>query len=142
MRRSSDEHGLALLETLLLGLLFLAPLIWVLGVLADVQRGALASNAAARDAGFEAARAVTSSEAALAVDRAVARAFTDHGLDAGKARVQWVPTPALERGAVIEIEVSYPVTVMQAPFLGRVGGPSIWIRARHLARVDPFRSRG
>jgi hypothetical protein len=122
-----------------LGLLLLVPLIWTLTVLADIHRTALAATAAAREAGFEAARSVRPSSAQRAVDRAVAQAFTNQGLDPADARVR--VSGRLDRGAPIEIEIAYPVTVLQAPLLGRVAGPSVWIRAKHVARVDPYRSR-
>jgi hypothetical protein len=47
----------------------------------------------------------------------------------------------LERGARIEVHVSYPVSAMRFPFLGDVSGPSIWVRSTHITRVDPFASR-
>jgi hypothetical protein len=131
--------GQAMIETILLGLLLLVPLVWLLGVLADVHRTSLAASAAARDAGFEAARSNTSADAAAAVDEAVARAFTDHGLDPSNVVVEW--SSSLDRGARVDIEVGYPVPVAQAPLLGRVGGPSLWVRAHHIARIDPYRSR-
>jgi hypothetical protein len=138
--RGARERGQALIEAILLGLLLLVPLIWTLGVLADVHRTALAATAAAREAGFEAARATGAPGAARAIDRAVAQAFADHGLDPDEARVR-VVTNGLARGAPVEVEIAYPVTVLQAPLLGRVAGPSIIVRARHAARVDPYRSR-
>jgi hypothetical protein len=138
--RSSDERGQALIETLLLGLLLLVPMIWTLGVLADLHRSALVTGAAAREAGFEAATASSDAMAAAAVNAAVARALSDGGFDPSEARASWAAIPRLERGAAVEVEVSYPVTVLQAPFLGRVAGPSIWVTSRHVARIDPYRS--
>jgi hypothetical protein len=136
-----EERGQAMLETILLGLLFLIPMIWALGVLADLHSGALAASAAAREAGFDAARATDVTDAERAVENAVEAAFRDQGLDPDKAAVRWSATGDLERGGSVEVSLRYPVTVLQAPLLGRVAGPSIWIRARHVARVDPFRSR-
>ena len=136
-----DQTGQALIETILIGLLLLAPLLWVLSVLADVHRSALASTAAAREAGRNAAAAAGVVGARDAVNSAVRQAFIDHGLDPGPARVQWTSSHGLERGGSVEVEVSYPVTVLSVPFLGRVGGPSIYVRARHIARVGPYRSR-
>jgi Na+-transporting methylmalonyl-CoA/oxaloacetate decarboxylase gamma subunit len=135
------ERGQALIETVLLGLLLLVPLMWALGVLAGIQRGALATTAAAREAGFEAARASSRSEAARAIDRAVAQAFRNQGLDPSRARVRVSLPPGLARGAAVEVEVGMDVPVLQAPFLGEVGGPSIAVVAHHVARVDPYRSR-
>jgi hypothetical protein len=139
MTRPRDE-GLATIETLLLGLLLLVPLMWGLGVLSEIHRAALAGTAAAREAGFDAARSSTRAEAQRRIDAAVASAFADHGLDPEHGRVEWV-TGSLERGGSVEVRVSYETPVFQAPFLGEVSGPSIWVHASHVARVDPYRSR-
>lgn len=139
--RSAHEAGQALTETILLALILLVPFIWGLGVLSELHKAALATSAAAREAGFDAARTWHPAEADDAIDRAVARALVDEGLDPALARVRWSTGSSLARGAPVEVEVSYPVTVVQAPLLGRVSGPSIWMKARHAARTDPYRSR-
>lgn len=139
---SGHQRGAALIEMLLLGLLLLAPLIWAFTVLADLHRGALATASAAREAGTDAARSGSMAEAGRAVEEAVSRAFADHGLDPVEARVRWTSDSALRGGGAVEVEVSYAVTVLQAPFIGQVSGPSVWVNARHVARIDPFRSRG
>ena len=131
---------MAMVETLLLGLLLLVPLIWALTTLSQLHRAALATTAAAREAGFDAARATTVPDAERRIEAAVAAAFDDHGLDPDAARVQWV-RPALVRGGAVEIRVSYPTAVFQAPFLGSVTGPEVWVNASHSARVDRYRSR-
>ena len=131
---------MATVETLLLGLLLVVPLVWGLTVLSALHRAALAGAAAAREAGFDAARSDDLAEAQRRVDAAVTAAFRDHGLDPAAARVEWT-SAALERGAPVEVRVSYPTPVLQAPFLGSVAGPSVWVHADHVARVDPYRSR-
>jgi hypothetical protein len=138
-RSAAPETGASLIETIILGLLFLVPVIWALGVLSEMHRGALAATAAAREAGFEASRTTSAAEASRSVTAAVQRAFADHGLDPAAATVEL--SSDFERGDPIEVEIGYPVDVLQAPILGRVAGPSIWIRADHVARVDPYRSR-
>ncbi len=138
---SERELGSSLIETMLLGLLMLVPLLWVLGLLADVQRGALASTAAAREAGFEAARSNDVSAADRAVHNAVHQAFADQGLPPSEAGVRWTSDPGFPRGGKVEVRVSYEVTVLQMPFLGRVAGPYISVDASHVARIDPYRSR-
>jgi hypothetical protein len=137
---TSRERGSATVETMLLGLLLLVPLVWALGVLSELHRAALAGTAAAREAGFDAARAGDAFEAQRRIDAAVATAFRDHGLDPSAARVEWT-SRGLGRGAPVEVRVSYPTPVLQAPFLGSVAGPAVWVRAEHVARVDPYRSR-
>lgn len=128
-------------ETLLLGLLLLVPLIWALGVLADLHRTALATTAAARDAGVSASRSGTSAQAGESMHEAVAGALRDHDLEPDRAQLRWTAVPRFDRGARVEIVVRYPVTVAQAPLLGRVAGPSVWVDARHVARLHPFISR-
>ena len=135
-----NERGFALVEVILLGLLLLIPLMWLLGVLADLHRGALASTAAAKEAGVSAARESDPTEMKAAVDRAVDQAFRDHGLDPRRAEVR-LRAGGGGRGAAVEVIVDYDVTVLQAPFIGRVSGPSIGVTARHVARIDPYASR-
>lgn len=135
------ESGQALMETILLGLLLLVPLMWALGVLADIHRNALAATSAAREAGFEAARVTTPSDAARAVDRAVVEAFRDEGIAPSTASVDVSMPSGFERGAPVEVRVAVRVPVLQAPLIGRVSGPSILVRASHTARIDPYRSR-
>ena len=134
------DEGQALVEGLLLSLLLLVPTLWTLGVLSDLHRGALATTAAARAAGFDAARSSNATEASAAVKDAVARAFVDHGLDPDDAEVA-VSLSGLEREETVEVRIEYSVTVFQAPLLGRVGGPSIPVSAVHVTTIDPYRSR-
>ncbi|MGI8774394.1 MAG: hypothetical protein ACR2KQ_05160 [Actinomycetota bacterium] len=136
----TEERGAALVEVLTLGLVLLIPLMWTLTVAADLHRGALASSAAVREAGLEASRLTDHRQADAVVRDAVARAFLDHGLRPQDAIVSWRAS-SLERGSHVEVRVGYAVTVLQAPFIGRTAGPAVWIRARHVARVDPYGSR-
>ena len=138
--RDKGEEGQALFEALLLSLLFVVPMLWGLGVLSNLHRGALAATSAAREAGFEAARSTSVSEANASAEAAVARAFEDHGLDPSDVHMS-LSLSGLERSETVEVEIRYPVTVLQAPLLGRVSGPSIWLSASHVALVDPYRSR-
>jgi hypothetical protein len=138
--RARAEAGQALIETIMLGLLMLVPLVWTLGVLAELHRGALAVTSAAREAGFDAAHSSAPPAAARAVDDAVRHAIADQGLDPRRARATW-SVGAFTRGQAVEVRVAYPVAVLQAPVLGSVGGPVIWVRATHIARLDPFGSR-
>jgi hypothetical protein len=135
-----NQRGLALTEALLLGLVLLVPLLWLLGILSDLQRGALASSAAAKEAGVEAARWGDATVMEEVVNRTVSQVFRDHGLDPRDAEVV-LRGGGAGRGSAVEVIVGYDVTVLQAPFLGRVSGPSIEVTASHVARVDPYASR-
>jgi len=136
----SRENGQALIETLLLGLFLMIPLLWGLGILADLHRVALATTSAAREAGFELARSASALQGGREADKAIARALVDHGLDPRDARVEWSMN-RLERGSPVEVVVSFPVPVVAAPFIGSVSGPSVWVHAKSVARVDLYRSR-
>lgn len=129
------------METILLGLLLLAPLIWLLAVLGAVHRATLATSAAAREAGWEVARSIDGQAARRAVSGAVGVALRDQALDPASARVETVWAPGLQRGTAVQIQVSYPVPVLSAPFLGAISKPVLWVEAIHVARIDPFRSR-
>jgi hypothetical protein len=137
---AGGQRGQALIESILLGLVFLVPVIWMLGMLAQVHRAALASTAAVREAGFDAARAQDRPGAARAIEQAVAASFADHQLDPDRVRLRWSAPRGFQRGGTVEVEVSYPVSVVQMPLFGSGPGPSINIVARHVARIDPFRS--
>ncbi|MDP9225638.1 MAG: pilus assembly protein [Actinomycetota bacterium] len=138
---SSTERGQGVVETLLVALILLVPLMWLLGVLADLHRGAIAATAAVREAGSDAASSIDPRGAADAVQRAVHAAFADQGLDPARAAVAWSATPGFARGGRVRVRVDYPVTVVQFPFLGRVSGPAVLVSASHVARIDPYRSR-
>lgn len=135
------ENGQAVIETLLVSLILLVPLMWMLGVLADLHNGALGTTAAAREAGADAAASSDLSSASRAADRAVNQALTDQGLDPRRVVVSLTASSGFQRGGTIRVEVEYPVTVVQFPFLGRVAGPSISVKAINFGRIDPYRSR-
>lgn len=132
---------MALVETILVSVVMIVPLMVVLSALSDLHRGALAVSAAAREAGFEAARSDTVAQADLAVDAAVDAALSDHGIDARGAGVSW-NSAGWQRGGRVEVEVKLPIQVFQLPFLGAAPGPRIWLNGRHVARIDPYMSRG
>lgn len=138
--RVRNDGGQSLIEAIVLGLLVLVPVLWAIGVLADLHRTALATTAAAREAGFEAARSPNAWAAEHAASDAVVVALDNHGLEADRADVS-LSLDGFTRGATVEVEVSYPVAVMQAPLLGRIAEPAIEIHAAHSAIVDPYRSR-
>ena len=135
-----QESGQSLMEAILVSLLLLVPVLWAIGILADLHRTALATTSAARESGFEAARSTSATEAEVAASQAIAAAMRDHGLEPSQADVA-LTLNELARGASVEVRISYPVPVTQVPLLGRIAGPSISVDATHSAIVDPYRSR-
>jgi len=136
-----NERGSSLIEATVLGVVILAPLIWALTMLAGVHEASLAATAAVREAGAEAARSSNEADARAAIDRAVVQAFSDQGIDPSNARINLRGAEGFVRGGIVEIEVQYPVSVLRAPFFGVADGPSVWVKARHIAQIDPFGSR-
>lgn len=142
MSRRDKESGHALIEAMLLGLVFIVPLIWLLAVSAEIHGAVLGTSSAAREAGFEAGRSVDVVAADRRVSESVARSIADHGLETERARVEWVPAPDWHRGGSVEVVVSYRVPVFQFPLLGAVGEPTVVVSGRHIATIDRYRSRG
>jgi len=136
-----DERGHALIESIVLGLVLLVPVVWMLSVFADLHAAALATTSAAREAGFEAARASDSVSADRAIARLVSATVADHDLDPRLATVRWTPVEGWRRGGTIQVVVAYEVPVFQAPLLGQITDPAIPVNASHVATLDRYRSR-
>ena len=141
MSRARDEAGHAIIESMLLGLVLLVPVIWMLSVFAELHAAALATTTAVRESGFEAARSTDVLDADRAIARSVSAAIADHGLDSSRISIEWSPPSGWRRGDDVEIVVSYRVPVFQAPLLGAVTEPAIPVTARHIATIDRYRSR-
>lgn len=139
--RTRRESGHALIEVMLLGLVLMVPIAWLLSVFAELHAAALGTSAAAREAGFEAARASDAASADLALTRLVEQSVEDHGLDPRRVEVKWSPAPGWQRGGSIEVLITYEVPVFQAPLLGSVSEPAVSVTAAHVATIDRYRSR-
>jgi hypothetical protein len=133
------ERGSAVVELALLGALCFGLLIEVLVVFGHVQRAALATTAAARDAGRAVVLAGSDPEAAWRARAAVVAAERDHGLadDAITLRV----TGVRDRGALLRIEASTEVRILDVPLLARfLPAPAIPVVAAHRVRLDRYAS--
>ena len=153
-RGSRPEAGAAVVELLVVALTLLVPLVYVMLVMADVQRALLATSGAAREAGrvyVTGSDRVTAERRAEVASREVLAAY---GLRAGDPRASLrlrAGCPAEGRsgcvggfgpGAEVEVVVTYRVPVARLPFLGSVAGPGITIGATHHTRVDRYRGLG
>jgi len=148
------ERGAAVVELLVVFLTLLVPLVYVMVVMADVQRALLATSSAAREAGRV---YVTGSDRAAAERRAelaYREVLASYGIRAGDPRARMrlrsgCPSGAgsgcaggFGPGAEVTVEVTYRVPVARVPFLGAVAGPAVIIGATHHTRVDRFRGLG
>lgn len=132
--------GSTLVETILLVLILLVPLIWMLGALARVHRAALGVTAAAREAGAAAASAGDPAAAVRLADHSAGTALRNQALAPRRARVELRGVSSFGRGARIEARVVYPVRMLHIPFVASAVGPVVWVRASHAAYVDRYRS--
>jgi hypothetical protein len=151
---SRREQGAAVVELVVVALTLLVPLVYVMVVMADVQRALLATSAAAREAG----RVYVTGPDRVAAERRAGAAYREvlvsYGMRAGDPRASLrlrsgCPAEGASGcaggfgpGAEVEVVVTYRVPVARLPFLGAVAGPSIVIGATHHTRVDRYRGLG
>jgi hypothetical protein len=138
-------------ELLVVFLTLLLPLVYVLVVMADVQRALLATSSAAREAG----RVYVTGSDRVDAERRAGVAYRDvlaaYGIGAGDSRAGMrlqVRCAAgvgpgcaggFGPGAEVRVVVTYRVPVARLPFLGAVAGPGLTVGATHHTRVDRFR---
>ena len=148
------ERGAAVVELLVVFLTLLLPLVYVMVVMADVQRALLATSSAAREAGrvyVTGADRVDAERRAGVAYREVLATYGMRAGDPGTGMRLRVGCPAevgsgcargFGPGAEVEVAVTYRVPVARVPFLGAVAGPGVTVGATHHTRVDRFRGLG
>jgi hypothetical protein len=152
-RRAAGDRGAAVVELLVVMLTLLVPLVYVMVVMADVQRALLATSSAAREAGRVYVTGADRVDAERRAGVAYREVLATYGIRAGpgtgmRLRVG-CPTEAgsgcaggFGPGAEVEVEVTYRVPVARVPFLGAVAGPGVTVGATHHTRVDRYRGLG
>jgi len=148
------ERGAAVVELLVVLLALLVPLVYAIGVMADVQRALLATSSAAREAG----RVYVTGSGRLDAERRAGLASREvlatYGIRPGDPRagmrLRAGCPPGVASGCVggfgpgaeVRVVATYEVAVARLPFLGAVGVPSVRVGATHRTRVDRFRGLG
>lgn len=138
-----NQRGSALIEVTWLSLLLLVPLLYVVLSVFEVQRSAFGVNAAARAAGRAYATAPDEASGMERAHAAAALALEDQKVDPAKLglHITCDPDPAncLAPGAVIEVDLEYPVALPLMP--SALGGdtPSFRVSASHRVPYGTFR---
>jgi hypothetical protein len=156
-RRPGDtraERGAAVVELLVVFLTLLLPLVYVMVVMADVQRALLATSSAAREAGRMYVTGSDRGDAERRAGVAYREVLATYGVESGDPRAGMrlqVGCPAgtgvgcaggFGPGAEVRVVVTYRVPVARVPFLGAVAGPGLTVGATHHTRVDRYRGLG
>jgi Flp pilus assembly protein TadG len=149
------ERGAAVVELLVVFLTLLLPLVYVMVVMADVQRALLATSSAAREAGRVYVTGADRGDAERRAGVAYREVLATYGVETGDPRASMrlqagCPAGAgaaecaggFGSGAEVRVVVTYRVPVARVPFLGAVAGPGLTVGATHHTRVDRYRGLG
>jgi Flp pilus assembly protein TadG len=127
VRRARDDRGSGLVELAWLALILIVPLVYVVLTVFAVQRGAFATDAAARAAGRAYALAPSDAAGEVRARSAVAQALADQGLPGEDWSLEIDCTPQPDRchqgGSVVTVVVHTRVGLPLLPrILGHGGG--------------------
>ncbi len=118
-RRLTDDRGSASLEFVTVGMILLLPLVYLVLVVAAVQAGALAAEAAARQAARIFVQSADEASAAASAVTAVQFALADHGVDPDSAIITVScspqPTACLTRRGLVTVAIDIVVPLPLAP---------------------------
>jgi hypothetical protein len=130
------------IEFIVVGLCVLVPLLYVALAAAGVQRAALASTQAVREAGRAFSSAATPAQGRSRAASAARLAFADQGLvlPPDALRLTCSGGPCLSPGSVVDVQVLWTVPLPWVPAsLADGSAPGIPIRAAGHVPIDDYR---
>ena len=146
-RVSTDERGSASLEFITTGLILLVPLVYLMLAMSSIQGGALAVEAASRQAARVYVDSSSSEEGAERVELAVAFALADYGIAADDVSIviscEPVPERCLSRRGFVTVAVQGRVALPLVPSVLDLDTPlSVPLRAEATQQVSRFWGAG
>jgi hypothetical protein len=128
-------------------LVLVVPLVYVLVVVADVQRALLATSSAAREVGRVYVTGSSREDAERRAAVAYREVLANYGFRAGDPRAAMRLEVGCRSGCVggfgpgaeVRVVVTYRVPVARLPFVGAVAAPNVTVGATQHSRVDRFR---
>lgn len=144
-RRLWADDGSASLEFITAGILLLVPLVYLVSALSVLQGAAFAAEGAARQAARVFVQSPTVEQGAASAEQAAAIAFSDFGISAGVAPLEYscqpVPDACLTRAGhvTVTVRVSVPLPLLPA-FLGGENSGGIPFVATATQTVSRFHS--
>jgi len=142
VRRTSGEHGSAVVEFVFLTVLLMVPLFYLVMTVSRVQAASYAASTAAREAGRVFVTAEDERAASARADAAARIAFEDQGFRTPEARLSigCDGTPCLRPEGRVELTAVVTVPLPLVPAFARKVVPlEVPITASHVAVVDRFR---
>lgn len=142
-RLRTDDAGSASLEFITTGLILLVPLVYLMLTVSTIQGGALAVEAASRQAARVFVVSDSTAHAESRVERAVTYALADYGLDGDdvEVTVSCSPTPnrCLTRRGFVTVTVESRVTLPLVPSVLDLDAPlSVPLSAEATQQVSRF----
>ena len=138
-----SQRGSALVEVTWLSLLLLVPLLYVVLAVFEVQRSAFGITAAARAAGRAYATAPSEEEGRARAEVAARLAMRDQGVSENRLelRISCRPDPhnCLAPGALIDVDLSFPVALPLMPSALGEQTPSFRVTTHHRVPYGSFR---
>lgn len=137
----SDDRGSASLEFITVGLLLLVPLIYLVLVVAAVQAGALAAEAAARNAARLFVQQDDRGRAEEVAGDSVRFALADYGVSTSASRftIECASASCLEPGTLVSVTVTVQVPLPLVPAVLPGDFPlAVDLKATAAARVSVF----
>jgi Flp pilus assembly protein TadG len=146
--RSRDDRGSALVEFVFLAFVMLIPLVYLVIVVATIERGDLAVTQAAREAGRAFATGRNTDDGVRRAQASVRLTLINQGLDPASAEIRYVAAdrgcsappirPRLQPGAVFLLCVRRTASLPGVPAM--VGGRPLTTVGHYLVHVDDYRT--